>query len=438
MYHSYDICVDIAQKLRNPEFALDLIQTKLIDQGAGEWYRTSLAWGLSGVACFYTAMNQNFAGQGWGQVAHSYLKLSGAFLQPSSYEDISLFSGLAGFCFAAYLCSENGVGYTKLLDQLDHLLKEQIENTFLANAGSYLRAPVSPAFYNLVNGLAGVLIYLIHRKDNMHLARLTWDCVDCLIRILSTPRIIGDKEVLPWYVLPTSTYCIADEQSDYADGGYRIDVPYGIAGVLGALSLAMKKGICLCGQKELVAQLAGCIRECHVIVEGFVTWSEISPLCSPARQADLPLAFVANGWLRGAAGVARCLHLASQALQDPELAEFSQAVLLSWLQRSLQEGPRTDASMYFGRAGLLTLAHRMASDTESPDFFLLAKAHEESIKQHYSPAYPLGFRTLSVDKQGAESWIDNPDLFSGASGIGLALLSANGGPEIPWSQAFVI
>ena len=426
MFHSIDICIDIAQKLKDPSITLDIIRRNAKQIGADSWgytspIPTSLAWGASGIACFYAMMNCHFEREGWDQVAHNYLELVGQTLESTPCQNISLFAGLAGFAFATYLCSIKGIRYKQLLARLDHVLIKEIKEQFLTPLRNSCQSqdPVLPKLYDLADGLSGALVYLINRSDDEELTRLTHSSLECLVKSLSVPKFIDQQGVQPWYVPSSST------QSSVVEGGYSTKVPFGIIGVLGVLALAMKKKICVPGQKELVITLSNWVREQQIVTKDFA-----------AGHSTILLEN--NGWLIGSPGIARCLYLASEALQDLELAEFAEKLLLASLKKAAQLKPDLDVSFNCGQAGLLTITHKMACDIKKPIFFRFTQDIENQINHFYNTSHSFGFRTLVKEKDGKSNWIDNPDLFSGASGIAMALLSAQGRSEATWSHAFVI
>ncbi len=94
--HSIDICFDIASKMRNPHQVVDSMNDQ-IKRGfffSTEWPNNSLAWGISGIACFYAMMDLNFPNEGWENVVHDYLLLAKDTVETNSSSDLSLFSGL--------------------------------------------------------------------------------------------------------------------------------------------------------------------------------------------------------------------------------------------------------------------------------------------------------------------------------------------------------
>ena len=433
MYHSVDICYDIAQKLKSPEKVSLMMKEQILNGSfTNEWPEFSFGWGLPGIICFYGMMDSNFENEGWDDVAHCYIK----YLKEHLVEDldISLFHGLAGVSLAVYICSSNGKKYAKMLSKLDELLTRGVRERFLNRqmVHSNPQLSVSPYYYNLADGLSGIIGYLLLRDD---LRALNQQCVHNLVTVLSVQRTIDSLEVVPWLVTPrTLGYC--DMGFTYSDGFYSLKVNHGITGVLGVLSRAALKGINVDGLHELIQTLAQWIRSKQKIKNGLIYWNPLSPREEPLGIEENPVS-PGYDWKMGTLGIAKCLHLASKALRDQELEEYSEGIFLSNLQ-SFSDWPKSiDTSFFMGKAGLLSIVYHMGKQKKKPVYFEIAKELEEDLKKDYNPSLPFGFQTINFETENKREWSDSPGLLQGVAGIGLSLLEAQGRLDMPWSQVLL-
>ncbi len=435
MYHSLDICYDIAQKLKDPE-KVSLLMKEQIKRGplfANEWLEFSLAWGLPGIVYFYATMHANFANEGWDNVINDYFQ----YIQRQPVKDlnVSLFGGVAGLSFAVYVCSDNGKRYATTLSKLDDTLIREVRNQYLDREAHHSNPQklVPSYYYNLANGFSGIIAYLLLRDD---LRDLTEQCVYSLVKTLSKRRTVNSEEVFPWLVNPQSLDYIDTNQA-CKSGFYPLQVNYGIAGVLGVLSKAALKGIKVDGLYELIQILAQWIKSKQQIKNGLVYWDVVSPKESAAEiQEDSG----GHGydWKIGTLGICRCLDLASEALQDWALAQDSEGIFLSNLQAFPSWPKSIDTSLSIGKAGLLSTVYRMGRGKENPLYWKIARELEENLKKNYDPSFPFGFQVMDFDAKNKTEWTDAPGLLHGAAGIGLSLLEVQGRVELPWSQMFVI
>lgn len=435
MHNSLDICYGIAEKLRDPQKVSQLMMEKVQEREffQNEWPKLSLVEGVAGIICFYAMMDRNFENEGWDGVAHDYITSTKECLESVDFIDTSLFYGLAGLSYATHLCSDNGRRYVKMISKFDDLLIQEIQTRFLDRLEDCLNPhiQVPSYYYNLANGLSGIIAYLLYRQNFTELTRL---CVDCLVKVLSVPRTIDSQQVAPW-VISSQSPDYYEIEEPYKLGYYQLTVTHGIPGTLGLLSQIALKGIKVDGLNELIAKLAEWVKSKQTIKNHLVYWKPIVPLEDHVVEEE-----DADGAYRNIAtpGVARCLYLASKALLNRELDTYSQNVILSHLSLSPQWLDSTDSSFSMGKAGLLSLAYQMGCETEKPIYFKIAKEIEEEVKRSYHPSNTFGFRSISTHSKDKIEWIDSPGLFNGAVGAGLSLLEVQGRVRIPWHQVFLI
>lgn len=419
MFHSLDICQDIAHKLKDLEFP----QEKPSFSNSPDGREIALSIGLPGIASFYAMMDLNFPKEGWDLCAHKYLKKVRSALETYQHPNLSLYSGLAGLALAVFLCSKNGIHYQHILAKLDNMIIEKVENVFLNQLEHYTNPeiPIPFSFYNLAEGLSGIVVYLIHRIENRDNLHFVCTCLEGIVKLLSQSKVHQGAAIPPWY--------------DWNTKGCSLDVPYGLPGVLATLSLALKKGIEVVGLAPLINTLSQELMHAHILSMNRVNWNRTSPL----KKASSPLSEVYEDvWLYGAPGVSRCLYLASQAIEDRELEAFSNTVFCSHFSSPDEQKATTNPSFCFGWAGLLALVYRMACDTERPLLFQVANAIEKQLIKNYSPLHPYGFQVLQYEDDARDTWGDDPSLLSGAAGIGLSLLAVQGRHPLTWSPIFAI
>ncbi len=422
IYNSVDVCFDIANKLKDPysikSHVYDQINKDLFYSSI--WPEMSLEFGIPGIICFYAMMDLNFENNGWNKVIYEYFKYI-----KNNIDYHTLYSNILGISFATFIASDNGSRYKNFLSKLDEILIKKIKTEFLNNIDKYLdqNTSVPSNFYNLMHGLSGIITYLIHRDDNCDLTSLLYECIESIVKVLSMSKNVGSKELFAWF---------EPKLSNIEKKHYKLDIPYGIPGVLAALSLAKQKGIKIEGLSQLITKIAKWIVDKHVIHNGRVNWNRIYLI-----DDDHHLDIYEDVWLYGAFSISRCLYLASNAIDDLELKKFAEEVFISHLRQCPEKNNTPDTSFCFGKAGLLILAYNMACDTQKVELFQILKAMEQDLIQDFNPLHKYGFQTLCFNKKNLQ-WIDNPDLFSGAIGIALSLLSIQSNKQMIWKMRFAI
>src|SRR5205807_1707432 len=108
------------------------------------------------------------------------------------------------------------------------------------------------------------------------------------------------------------------------------------------------------GLRESIASTSAWLIEHRLNDEWGITWPTAIPYecaCSPQQWESLPPS--RNAWCYGAAGIARALWLASQALNEDRMAEIALASVKAILRRPFSARLIDAPILCHGHAGLL-------------------------------------------------------------------------------------
>jgi len=423
--HALDICFDIASKMKNPHEVLGSIGYNMKEgqSRASDWPLISLAGGLTGIAYFYATMDLNFPAEGWEEVVRNYLLAAKDVVEQNSISDLSLYSGLTGLSATVHIASHNGSRYHSMLGTLDELLSREVQREYLSQTNHYLnpQTPIPPNHYNLANGLSGILLYFMYREDNVILKNLAQDCLNSLVEILSTIKEINGSQVPAWYV-SSEHESISEYKGKYPKGYFKLDIPYGLPGVMAALSMAKIKGYQAPGLMDLIAKMSHWILKKQIVQEKEMNWNHIVSVDEELDGIVVDSRIRNRSWFHGALGVLRCLLLSAKAVNDQHLAELFEKAFLSHIMKPNRKNEVRDSSFSFGNSGLLAMTHDIACETKNPDFFKQAFLLEEGIKNDHHPNHAFGFQTLLIEDHIFVKRSHDPTLLSGAAGIALTLL----------------
>lgn len=423
MYTTDYICQDVAQKLKCPEEVFAFINRSIQcgDFAGDRWHDRTLAEGIPGIVTFFALMDHHYKNEGWDDTLHTWLKIAVERLETEGYHNLSLLNGLAGLCFATYLSSQNGNRYSELLEKLETRLLEEIDHSWsLPLMKSCQRSePLLPSYYNLMDGIAGVIGYLLLRKSDARMERTLKNVVEQLCQAL-LPSVSYQLQKVPSWL--------------HNEGHFILTMPYGITGSLAALSLAKREGIETRSLTETISHVSHWLQDNHISLQ----WPPLLSLEAANKEKEIEIPLNKDLWAFGAPIVARTLYLAGEALQDEALKNFAQEAYLQVFSRSEKEWNQMASSFAMGKAGVLTTTFFMQKELKLDLLQEKIAFFEESIKGFYSPSHHFGFRLVDVTERGQYRWLDHPGLLEGATGVALSLLLLKSDSNLPWERAFLL
>lgn len=405
MYSTAHICQDIAHKLKDPESVRSHIEHAIQCQNFSQdrWLANSLSEGIPGIALFFSVMDSHYPNEGWDKVAHNWLQHAFTLLEQEGYSNISLFTGLTGITFATYVAARDNY---QLLEDLETRLIEELDHSWTIPLRK--ATTLTPNYYNLMQGISGVIAYLLLRKDDPRMKRALLGCVEEL-----------------------SSALIRTFPAWHADGHHILTMPYGITGPLSALSLALRDGIETNSLRQAIELLSGWLKTMHNNLQ----W----PATVPADSVQpIEIGLNKDLWAFGAPSVARSLYLAADALHDESLKAFSEEAFMAVFTRSETDWNQMASTFAMGKAGMLALTYFMLKECKTGALKEKLSFFEERIKSFYSPYHHFGFRLVDVTENGQYRWVDNPGLLEGAVGVALSLLLLENERSSQWERALLL
>jgi len=304
----------------------------------------------------------------------------------------------------------------------------------LAAAHARLQEGGLPAMaeFDVIRGLAGVGMYLLHR-----------DPADCLLKevlaymvALTAPLRDADGQELPgWW---TGTGLSGRPDPAFPHGHGNNGMAHGIGGPLALLAAAELRGVSVPGQRSAITEiLAWYDRWSTTTGSGpaWPYWVDRTHLTAPGPLKRIGAS--RPSWCYGAAGIARTHQLAALALADAPRRRAAEQILIGALGDPAQQAVIRDPSICHGHAGLVHLAAVAATDA-SPEHADRLHALLPGLLEAIHPpgTDPQTAAAAAVDPATGHG----PHFLEGAAGIALALLRPASGvaAQTGWDRCLAI
>jgi class I lanthipeptide synthase len=319
-----------------------------------------------------------------------------AFEQPLTE---GLYSGITGVAWAIEHM-RGGIG-DDACGELDEAL------------GSALQQDVWSERVDLVDGLAGIGVYLVERGSRPVARRALEHVVDRLSQ-LAVPLDDG----VVW----------STPLADAAVGGGRpfdLGVAHGVAGILAFLARAAAVECVRARALPLVAAAMRTLERQQLDGEGGVDF----PYCAGERRA------ARSAWCYGAPGTAAAMLVAARAAEDPAWKRLAVAAGLAAAARAPTDARVADAGFCHGTAGLAHLFNRLYQASGDERFADAARFWlRRTLDSRRAGEGIAGFR---VEERAPDGPRDvSAKLPTGVPGIALALAAAVSDVEPAWDRLF--
>jgi lantibiotic biosynthesis protein len=391
------------------EIAADL-QSRITASSLG--VSPSLAGGESGLALFFSYLDQARPGEGYDDLAMQLLErtISAAAVNPLMP---SLYSGFSGVAWTMEHLSgrlyEDGDGGEDAGEEVTAALAEHVALT------------PWQGHYDLISGLVGFGVFALER-----LPRPGGE--ECLRRVVARLSELAERnpQGITWRTGPE---IMSDQDAEtYPAGYYNLGVAHGVPGVIALLGLAQRAGV-----------------ECRPLLDGAVRWllaQQLPPdLASlfgynvAARGAPVPSRVA---WCYGDLGISSTLMVAARAVEEPAWEAEALKIARRTAERSLQDSSVVDAGICHGAAGVAHLFNRLHQATGDPALAEAARHWiDETLALRRSEGIG-GFLSWAPNEQRQLGWREAAGFLTGSAGVGLALLGAATAVEPEWDRVLQI
>jgi hypothetical protein len=419
-----DVVSQVARQMADPAKVDELVRLS----GDPRWQPDSLAEGYPALAALFAVL----PGSQTRQLAHRYLAT--AVRQRAVVGGSGIFSGNMALGYAALLAARSDGDYRTLRTAADATAERAV-----ARRVEQLATRSDPTGYDTVYGLAGMTRYLLATHHD-HALRTALAALVSLAR----PCLVRGRRLPGWWV--ASGPDLRPAAAGFSRGHLNLGLGHGVAGPLAALSLALRAGVSVPGQREAVETFARWLAD-RVRHDGhgpfwpsYVTFEEEVGDMTTARP------HTRAAWCYGTPGVARALQLASIALSEPAWGDLATAATRSLLDRPQDDWLIRDGSVCHGAAGLLHLTATIAADSADPVLRSRLPCLAQWVLDFLSADTASGFRVPPPPGLPGHSGPGEYrlGLLEGVSGIALALgqfagvLDPGPDPALPWDAALLL
>ncbi|MCR5640689.1 MAG: lanthionine synthetase C family protein [Lachnospiraceae bacterium] len=413
-----DVIATTVEKLKNYEqmkqVMMDPANSRTALGNVIPWDTTSLCAGLPGISLAFSQLIGTDTGvEGLEETAKSHLGRAVELFNQNGSSDCSLHSGLAGLGLGITSLAKKTGGYEQVLGT--------IHQAIAAHADDLIAAVDAKAIigYDIISGLSGIAGYLLLHTEDDTVYHTLEAFVDALIRFS-----LGDEGRYGWLVPPH--FLFSDlEREQFPRGAFNSGYAHGIAGVLGLLAKACKRGIVRPGQMDAIKRIMEYYDRFKIFEDDRYIWKGqmgIEELEAIDAGAENPVDgdfFRRDAWCYGAPGICYGLLQATDVVADGKTRQMA----METMKKALQHRDAIYSPTYcHGYAGLLQIAK--ASQRLVEHNFLQEECDtlEQMILDSYDATLHFGFcdHEFSSDQKEFVDYHE-PGLLCGSTGIVLAL-----------------
>lgn len=440
LQHFTELCVE-SDKVKKIILDPSNIHPDPIFLGMQHWSDLNFVEGYPSLLIFYATLNELSVDRKWDQVVHNYvLKIKESLESFGIIKSSSMYGGLAGVCFAIYLASCNETRYMRLLNKIEIVLLTQVEKDYLIPLKEKLKNgdPCPPELYELIQGLAGIGLYALKRRNDSTMNNLIHEIIHLLNKV-TQPISVRGAQVPGWYV-PQESLFLQEDRNCYPQGNFNMGLAHGITGVLSFLSIAKLNGVEVDGQMEAIESICLWLQSKRQNLNGLFFWKGHISFEDEINHTMIQDSNIYNrdGWCYGTPGVARSLYLAGKALNRHDIKQFALDSFCSLFHRPLETLLLTGPIICHGMAGLLLITHFMFQDSQ--DLFLQTqiKRLKNILWSSYNSKSCFGFCDYLPNNKGEYIETQKAGLLEGAAGVWLTLLTTQYQSILPWFFPFSV
>lgn len=168
MTSDLEICEYIADKLKDYNDILKYSKNLTIEIPniyRETFYPKTLSHGIPSLVMMYSVLYKITGNEEYFLCSYRYIERLVKLINEEGIESPSLYAGTAGIALAIYEASLNKTYYSGLLNDLNSLLKKQINEKLKLCFSNLSDSNIKPDDYDMVNGFSGIVNYLLLEKE---------------------------------------------------------------------------------------------------------------------------------------------------------------------------------------------------------------------------------------------------------------------------------
>lgn len=394
------------------------------------WDDIALSRGIPGICILFAELDNLFPDEGWSEYTYSYFKKIIEILQIDGMRSASLFSGAAGIGISAFCNSKNGCAYQNFISNINDIIMKAVSMILSFD----ISEGVTSTFYDVIEGLSGILGYLYLFSDNLQISEIIRKCIRKLIELTEQREYSGTK-IPNWYI-PKRYQFTEHERKIYPQGNFNTSLSHGTAGILLALAGGIKYGIEESGQIDAIKRIIDFYKkyfvldeENHVFWHGQISWEEYK-----AGRINNENSFRRDAWCYGNPGIDYALYVAATVIEDTYTQEFAIKNLCETVKNIHGIYSPTFCHGYAGILGIL-----LALENNYNVNILQQEKAEivKKIENYYDSRYEFGYWDIEQER-GAYVNYKKVGLLDGCVGTCLTLLEYYCGATTSWNNAFLL
>jgi hypothetical protein len=235
--------------------------------------------------------------------------------------------------------------------------------------------------FDLINGLTGIGVYLLHAEHTEVLR----DVLAYLVRLVDPVSVDGQR--LPgWW----SGNGPADQPAPAWPGGHaNLGIAHGIAGPLALLALALRQGVGVPGQLDAIDRVDAWLEDWRCGTPSRPWWPGMISRAEHATGIVDQPGPQRPSWCYGTPGLARSRQLAALALTDQRRQRHAEHDLASCLADDTQLAHLRDDSLCHGWAGLVHTTWRASLDAEADSDLVQAVPYLHDRWNHHRDQHAM-------------------------------------------------
>jgi lantibiotic biosynthesis protein len=270
--------------------------------------------------------------------------------------------------------------------------------------------------FDLISGLTGIGVYLLHRSGDTPLLR---DVLSYLVR-LTHPLPHGAGTVPGWW---TANGPLDRPSPDWPGGHANVGIAHGIAGPLALLATAARHGVSVSGADGAIFRICAWLDQWRGGTATRCWWPGTVSLAEHHGRTIRQPGPQRPSWCYGTPGLVRAQQLAGLALGDTWRTSTAEHALTTCITDERQLAQLRDASLCHGWAGLVHTVRRVVAHSTHPDLAAQLPRLRTRLHDH-------------VNRHGLP---DHDGLLEGSSGIRLVLDDDIGQPpSVPWDACLLV